>query len=254
MRGRHMPYLRDSASIYLEAGKEYQLKAEYYDNRDYAIAKLQWKVPQIGKATRLDLYGEAGKAVRECETVVAVMGINKSIEREGQDRYDIQLPADQREFLQEIYKVNPNIIVVLVAGSSLAVNWMDEHVPAIVNAWYPGEQGGTAVADVLFGDYNPAGRLPLTYYKSLDELPAFDDYDITKGRTYKYFKGDVLYPFGYGLSYSSFKYSDLKVKDRCKYRQRFFPLEEYRQEERGMKWHRFMCGFRKPEVSFRLKS
>ena len=74
-------------------------------------------------------------------------------------------------------------------------------------------RGGTAVADVLFGDYNPAGRLPLTYYKSLDELPAFDDYDITKGRTYKYFKGDVLYPFGYGLSYSSFKYSDLKVKD-----------------------------------------
>ena len=134
------------------------MKAEYYDNRDYAIAKLQWKVPQIGKATRLDLYGEAGKAVRECETVVAVMGINKSIEREGQDRYDIQLPADQREFLQEIYKVNPNIIVVLVAGSSLAVNWMDEHVPAIVNAWYPGEQGGTAVAEVLFGDYNPAGR------------------------------------------------------------------------------------------------
>ena len=90
---------------------------------------------------------------------------------------------------------------------------MDEHIPAIVNAWYPGEQGGTAVADVLFGDYNPAGRLPLTYYKSLDELPPFDDYDITKGRTYKYFKGDVLYPFGYGLSYSSFKYSDLKVKD-----------------------------------------
>ncbi len=143
------------------------------------------------------------------------MGINKSIEREGQDRYDIQLPADQREFLQEIYKVNSNMIVILVAGSSLAINWMDEHVPAIVNAWYPGEQGGTAVAEVLFGDYNPAGRLPLTYYKSLDELPPFDDYDITKGRTYKYFKGEVLYPFGYGLSYSSFKYSDLRVKDEA---------------------------------------
>ena len=206
----------DSASIYLEAGKDYQLQAEYYDNRDYAIAKLQWKVPQIGKATRLDLYGEAGKAVRECETVVAVMGINKSIEREGQDRYDIQLPADQREFLQEIYKVNPNIILVLVAGSSLAVNWENEHLPAIVNAWYPGEQGGTAVAEVLFGDYNPAGRLPLTYYKSLEQLPAFDDYDITKGRTYQYFKKDVLYPFGYGLSYTTFKYSNLKVDDAGK--------------------------------------
>lgn len=203
----------DTATIYLEAGKDYQLKAEYYDNRDYAVAKLQWRVPQVGKVTRLDLYGEAGKAVRECDTVVAVLGINKSIEREGQDRYDIQLPADQREFLQEVYKVNPNIIVVLVAGSSLAINWMDEHIPAIVNAWYPGESGGKAVAEVLFGDYNPGGRLPLTYYKSLDELPPFDDYDITKGRTYKYFKGDVLYPFGYGLSYTSFKYSNLQVED-----------------------------------------
>ena len=203
----------DTAAIYLEAGKDYQLKAEYYDNRDYAIAKLQWRVPRVGKVTRLDLYGEAGKAVRECETVIAVLGINKSIEREGQDRYDIQLPADQREFLQEIYKVNPNIVVVLVAGSSLAINWMNEHVPAIVNAWYPGESGGKAVAEVLFGDYNPGGRLPLTYYRSLDELPPFDDYDITKGRTYKYFKGDVLYPFGYGLSYTSFKYSNLQVAD-----------------------------------------
>lgn len=109
--------------------------------------------------------------------------------------------------------MNSNIIVVLVAGSSLAINWADEHIPAIVNAWYPGEQGGTAVADVLFGDYNPAGRLPLTYYKGLEELPPFDDYDITKGRGYQYFKGEVLYPFGYGLSYTSFKYSNLQVKD-----------------------------------------
>ena len=207
----------DTAEIYLEAGRDYELKAEYYDNRDYAVAKLQWKVPHVGTQTRLDLYGEAGKAVRECETVVAVLGINKSIEREGQDRYDILLPADQREFLQEIYKVNKNVVVVLVAGSSLAVNWMNEHVPAIVNAWYPGESGGTAVAEVLFGDYNPGGRLPQTYYKSLADLPAFDDYDITKGRTYQYFKGDVLYPFGYGLSYTSFKYSDLKVAEDAEF-------------------------------------
>lgn len=203
----------DTATIYLEAGRDYRLKAEYYDNRDYAVAKLQWKVPQIGKKTRLDLYGEAGRVVRECEKVVAVLGINKAIEREGQDRSDIQLPADQREFLKEIYKVNPNIVVVLVASSSLSINWMDEHIPAIINAWYPGESGGKAVAEVLFGDYNPGGRLPLTYYRSLDELPPFDDYDITKGRTYQYFKGNVLYPFGYGLSYTSFKYSDLQVTE-----------------------------------------
>ena len=203
----------DSVSVYLEAGKDYDLRAEYYDSRDYSVARLQWKVPRVAKATRLDLYGDAGKAVRECEAVVAVMGINKTIEREGQDRADIFLPADQREFLQEIYKVNPNIVVVLVAGSPLAVNWMDEHIPAIVNAWYPGESGGRAVAEVLFGDYNPGGRLPLTFYKSLDDLPPFDDYDITKGRTYQYFQGDVLYPFGYGLSYTRFDYSGLKVED-----------------------------------------
>lgn len=193
--------------------KGLSLKAEYYDNRDYAVAKLQWSVPKVGKTSRLDLYGEAGKAVRECETVIAVLGINKSIEREGQDRSDILLPEDQQEFLQEIYKVNPNVIVVLIAGSSLAVNWMDEHIPAIVNAWYPGESGGKAVAEVLFGDYNPGGRLPLTYYKSLKDLPDFNDYDITKGRTYQYFKGDVLYPFGYGLSYTTFKYSNLQISD-----------------------------------------
>lgn len=203
----------DSVSLHLEAGKEYDIKAEYFNNRDNAVAKLYWKVPSIGTKERLDMYGEAGKAVRECEQVIAVLGINKTIEREGQDRYDIHLPADQMEFIQEIYKVNPNIVVVLVAGSSLAINWMDEHIPAIVNAWYPGEQGGTAVAEVLFGDYNPGGRLPITYYNSLDELPAFDDYDISKGRTYQYFKGKPLYPFGYGLSYTTFTYNNLKISD-----------------------------------------
>ena len=203
----------DTVSVYLEAGKDYDLKAEYYDDRDYALARLQWRVPSVDKKERIDLYGEAGNAARECDMVVAVLGINKTIEREGKDRNDIFLPEDQQEFIEEIYKLNPNTVVVLVAGSSLAINWMDEHLPAIVNAWYPGEQGGTAVAEVLFGDYNPAGRLPLTYYNSLDELPPFDDYDITKGRTYQYFTGKPLYPFGYGLSFTSFKYSKPEVKD-----------------------------------------
>jgi len=204
----------DTAVIDLEAGKTYDLRAEYWDNRDYAVCRLQWRVPEAAKSARIDMYGEAGNAARNSDMVIAVMGINKSIEREGQDRYDIHLPADQQEFIEEIYKINPNTVVVLVAGSSLAINWMDDHLPAIVNAWYPGEQGGTAVAEVLFGDYNPAGRLPLTYYNSLDEIPAFDDYDITKGRTYQYFKGKPLYPFGYGLSYTTFKYNNLKVEDK----------------------------------------
>jgi beta-glucosidase len=203
----------DTACIDLEAGKDYLLQAEYYDNRDAAMARLSWRIPSTDKKNRLDLYGEAGKAVRECDLTIAVLGINKSIEREGKDRVDIHLPKDQEEFIREIYKVNPNTVVVLVAGSSLAIDWINQNVPAIVNAWYPGEQGGTAVAEVLFGDYNPAGRLPLTYYNSLDELPPFNDYDVTKGRTYQYFTGKPLFPFGYGLSYSSFEYKNLTIRD-----------------------------------------
>ena len=156
--------------------------------------------------------GEELALAQACDAVVAVMGINRSIEREGKDRDDLGLPADQEAFLQELYEVNPNIVLVLVAGSSLSIGWEDEHIPAILDAWYPGELGGTAVAEALFGACNPAGRLPLTWYRSLDDLPPFDDYDITK-RTYKYFDGPVLYPFGHGLSYSRFKYSRLRVKD-----------------------------------------
>lgn len=202
----------DLVELVLEAGKEYAIKAEYFDNSGDAVAKLYWKTPDIGNKDRLSLFGEAGKAVSNSDMAIAVLGINKSIEREGQDRYDITLPKDQEEFIREIYNVNPNTVVVLVAGSSLAINWIDEHIPAIVNAWYPGEQGGTAVAEVLFGDYNPAGRLPLTYYNALSELPPFDDYDITKGRTYQYFTGKPLYPFGYGLSYTSFQYKNMNVR------------------------------------------
>lgn len=203
-----------SAQMKLMAGTQYNIRAEYYDGRDFAIARLAWSIPKADTKNRLDLFGQAGKAVRECDMAIAVLGVNKSIEREGKDRDDIQLPEDQREFIREIYKANPNTVVVLVAGSSLAINWIDEYIPAIVNAWYPGEQGGTAVADVLFGDYNPAGRLPLTYYNSLNELPAFGDYDITKNRTYQYFKGKPLYPFGYGLSYTTFEYSHLEVDNK----------------------------------------
>ena len=145
---------------------------------------------------------------------MAVLGIDKSIEREGQDRYTLELPADQREFIQEIYKINPRTVVVLVAGSSLAINWIDENIPAIIDAWYPGEQGGNAVAEALFGDYNPGGRLPLTFYRSMDDLPAFDDYSLTggPGRTYQYFTGKPLYEFGYGLSYTTFRYSRLNTQ------------------------------------------
>lgn len=201
----------DEAMIKLEAGKTYDLRVEYFDNGGDCFAGLYWKAPSAGSQKNvLARYGDAGKVAAECDVTVAVLGINKSIEREGQDRFTLELPIDQQEFIKELYKVNPNTVVVLVAGSSLAVNWMDENVPAILNAWYPGEQGGNAVAEVLFGDYNPGGRLPLTYYNSLDEIPAFDNYSV-KGRTYQYFEGQPLYEFGYGLSYTKFRYKSKGV-------------------------------------------
>ena len=162
-----------------------------------------------------NITAEAKEAARNSDVVIAVMGINRSIEREGKDRSDINLPTDQKEFIKAMYKINKNVVLVIVAGSSLDLRWENENIPAIVNAWYPGQEGGTAVAEVLFGKYNPAGRLPLTYYNSVEDLPAFDDYDLSN-RTYKYFKGGVLYPFGYGLSYSQFKYSNLSIDEKEK--------------------------------------
>jgi beta-glucosidase len=208
------PAADDRAIVNLEAGKRYHIVIEYFDGGGEAFARLFWRAPDIDTSNRIAMYGEAGRVARESDVVVAVLGIDKSIEREGQDRYTLELPADQKEFIQEIYKINPRTVVVLVAGSSIAINWIDEHVPAILDAWYPGEQGGNAVAEALFGDYNPGGRLPLTFYRSMDDLPAFDDYSLTgePGRTYQYFTGTPLYEFGYGLSYTTFRYSNLKTQ------------------------------------------
>ena len=126
----------------------------------------------------------------------------------GGDRTSIDLPERQQRLLEAVAATGKPIVVVLLSGSALAVNWAADHANAILQAWYPGEEGGTAVADVLFGDYNPAGRLPVTFYKSLDQLPPFESYAMD-GRTYRYFKGEPLYPFGFGLSYTKFAYSKL---------------------------------------------
>jgi beta-glucosidase len=128
----------------------------------------------------------------------------------GGDRTDIGLPPRQQGLLQAVAATGKPIVVVLLSGSALAVNWANGHVAAVVQAWYPGEEGGAAIADVLFGEYNPAGRLPVTFYKSVDQLPPFDNYRMD-GRTYRFFKGEPLYPFGHGLSYTRFKYSGFTV-------------------------------------------
>ena len=201
----------DYVTVSLEEGKTYELKAEYFDNGGEAIAKLAWKTPGTDSEGLLDAYGDAGEIIRGSDLTIAVLGIDRTIEREGQDRSTIELPEDQQIFIEEAYKANPNTVVVLVAGSSLAINWIDQNIPAVLDAWYPGEQGGTAVAEALFGDYNPGGRLPLTFYNSLSDLPAFDDYNVRNNRTYMYFEGKPLYPFGYGLSYTDFAYRGLDI-------------------------------------------
>jgi beta-glucosidase len=209
---RRKSAVSDFVDIELEAGKEYSLQAEYFNYRKPIIAKLFWKTPGEEKAYT-DLFSESIKAAQASDITVAVIGVNSFFPREGQDGESIKLSKDQEVFIQKIYQANPKTVVVLVDGGSLAIGWIKENIPGIIDSWYSGQEGGTAVADVLFGDYNPAGRSTLTFYNGLEELPPFGDYDITKGRTYQYFTGKPLYAFGYGLSYTSFAYANLEVKD-----------------------------------------
>jgi beta-glucosidase len=155
------------------------------------------------------------KAAATSDVAIVAVGLSEKNEFEGKDRIDIGLPKEQQEFAEKIFAVNPSTIAVLINGSPLAVTWLQEHIPAILEAWYPSEQAGNAIADVLFGDYNPAGRLPITFFASLQQLPPLNDYEVSNGRTYMYFKDKPLYPFGYGLSYTRFEYGNLRL-DRDK--------------------------------------
>jgi beta-glucosidase len=212
----HAPTTR-TGEVTLEAGGSYDLKFEYFEGRIGAVAKLVWQPPAL--QTTGSPYAEALDVATQADAVVLVLGISAQLEGEemnvtepgfaGGDRTNINLPARQEGLLKAVAATGKPVVLVLMSGSALAVNWADENVPAIVQAWYPGEEGGAAVADVLFGDYNPAGRLPVTFYKSVEQLPPFEDYRM-EGRTYRYFKNDPLYPFGHGLSYTTFKYDKLK--------------------------------------------
>lgn len=167
-------------------------------------------------------YPEALAAAARADVVIFVGGLSQAIEgEEGQeegvtdgksqgDRTDIILPRVQENLLKELHALGKPVVLVLVNGSTVAVNWADVYLPAILETWYGGQSAGTAIADVLFGDYNPAGRLPVTFYRSVDDLPPFDDYNM-EGRTYRYFRGEPLYPFGYGLSYTTFTYSNPRL-------------------------------------------
>jgi beta-glucosidase len=209
----HGPTTR-TVKVALEKGRLYALKMEYFQAGGGAVAKLVWSHGQ-GHAAE-----EAVAAAKQADVVIAVVGITSDLEGEemtvnlpgfkGGDRTSIDLPAPEEELLKALKATGVPLVVVLMNGSALAVNWAAENANAILEAWYPGEEGGTAVAQALAGDFSPAGRLPVTFYKSVDQLPAFEDYAM-HGRTYRYFDGQPLYPFGYGLSYSFFVYGDLRL-------------------------------------------
>jgi beta-glucosidase len=181
-----------------------------HSGQDQGI-RLQWLAPAEAQ------LAEAEAAARDADVVVAFVGLSPDVEGEESpldvagfdhgDRTDIALPAVQRALLERVAATGKPLVVVLMAGSAVAIDWAQQHADAIVDAWYPGQSGGTAIAQVLAGDYNPAGRLPVTFYRATRDLPPYVSYDM-QGRTYRYFKGTPLYPFGYGLSYTTFAYAD----------------------------------------------
>ncbi len=193
----------------LKAGERYKLKLEYFDSHGDATVSLLWAPP------RKDIEKEAIKIAQEADVVLLFMGLSPRLEGEempvqvegfhGGDRVRIDLPDFQQKFIKKIHALGKPTVLVMLNGSAVAINWENDNIPAILEAWYPGQAAGTAIADILFGDYNPAGRLPLTFYKNVNDLPDFENYDM-QGFTYRYFKGVPLYPFGYGLSYTTFEY------------------------------------------------
>jgi len=205
-------------TVDLEAGKLYPIRVDFHEVHGDADIKLVWAPPHGS------YEDEALKIAKQADVVLMVLGLSPRLEGEemrvkvdgfsGGDRVKLDIPRVQEELLQRVSAVGKPVVLVLMNGSAVAVNWAREHVPAIVELWYPGQAGGTALADVLFGDYNPGGRLPVTFYKSEEQLPAFDDYSM-KGRTYRYFEGEPLFPFGYGLSYTTFKYSNLHAPEEA---------------------------------------
>jgi len=206
------------AHVKLEKGRAYALKIDYGPNKGANDpAELVW--------FKIDLHPspEVTAASKNADAVIAVVGLTSELEGEemavseegfkGGDRTSLDLPKPEEELLESIATTGKPLVVVLLNGSALSVNWAQQHANAILEAWYPGEEGGAAVAETLAGLNNPAGRLPVTFYKSVADLPAFEDYSMNN-RTYRYFKGSPLYPFGYGLSYAKFEYSNVKLSSK----------------------------------------
>jgi beta-glucosidase len=216
---------KDQAPVYmasklqLKKGSKHDILIEFYQRGGGAAARLEWGM------TTNDPYKKVLEIANQADAIIYVGGLSPSLEGEemqvpyegfsGGDRTKIGIPEIQTTFMKKLKETGKPVVFVMMSGSAVAINWENENIPAILLAWYPGQEGGTAIADALFGDYNPAGRLPVTFYKSETQLPEFTDYSM-KGKTYRYFEGEPLYPFGYGLSYTSFAYSGLNVPAEVK--------------------------------------
>jgi beta-glucosidase len=199
--------------VALEKGRRYAIRIESVASR-MAATRLVWMPPQP------DIESRAVAAARDADVVVAVVGITSELEGEesgvqqegfkGGDRTSLDLPREEQRLLEAVKATGKPLVVVVMSGSAIALNWAKENANAVFQAWYPGEEGGTAIAQTLDGTNNPSGRLPITVYTGVDQLPDFTDYSMAR-RTYRYFDGQPLFPFGFGLGYSTFAYSDLKV-------------------------------------------
>ncbi|WP_036930479.1 glycoside hydrolase family 3 protein [Prevotella sp. 10(H)] len=211
--------MTDYYTLKAEKGKKYNIRLEYFQGDQGAVIRFG-----AGYMYNTD-YDKVLAAVSDADAIVFAGGISPTLEGEEMpvdlpgffkgDRNTIALPAIQTRMMKELKKTGKPVIFVMQTGSALSINWENENVPAIINSWYGGQAAGVAIADVLFGDYNPAGRLPVTFYKSDNDLPPYEDYNMA-GRTYRYFEKEPLYPFGHGLSYTSFVYSDLKVNKKSR--------------------------------------
>jgi beta-glucosidase len=204
----------------LEAGHGYAVRIEYRPQGNLPPAvQISWLPPAE------PLLAQAVDAVKAADVAVAFLGLNPNLEGEemrvnipgfaGGDRTDLNLPEPQEKLIEAAMGTGKPVVVVLTSGSALAANKVAERAAAVLELWYGGEEAGTAIAETLAGANNPAGRLPVTFYRGVDQLPPFDDYSMN-GRTYRYFKGDPLYGFGFGLSYSKFQYSGLKAQRTAK--------------------------------------
>ena len=211
----HHP-LQQTFDTVLKKEERYKVKIEFFSYGNDPQARLIWGRQHV------DYSNELNDILRKSDLAIMFLGLSPNLEGEempvkvegfsGGDRTDIQLPSTQKELIRKVVESGKPAVLVLMGGSAIAVNSAHENLPAVIHSWYPGELGGKAIAEILFGDYNPSGKLPVTFYRSVDDLPDIEDYNMAN-RTYKYFKGEPLYPFGHGLSYTSFACSDLMVSN-----------------------------------------